>query len=114
MPDCEGGKLAVKKVAARQQAGAYPRLACTMADYAYGMGGFPGYVERELACRIEISAKDPQQHRFVPYPIRWVVEAAIAWLNRCRRLSKDYEYVNTCSEAHVYIASIQRLLKKVT
>jgi putative transposase len=113
IPDCEGGKLVLKRIAIRQQAGEYPRLACTMADYAYGLGGFPTCVEEELECRIEISVKDPKQHTFVPYRIRWVVEAAIAWLGRCRRLSKDYEYVNECSEAHIYIASIRRLLKRV-
>jgi putative transposase len=113
IPDCEGGILVLEKIAIRQKAGEYPRLACTMTDHAYDRGDFPDYVERELGCRIEIAVKDPHQHTFIPYPLRWVVEAAIAWLGRCRRLSKDYEYVNACSEAHIYIASIQRLLKKV-
>ena len=113
IPDCDGGKLVLEQIAIRQQAGEYPRLECTMADYAYGLGDFPTCVERVLGSSIDISVKDTRQHTFVPYRIRWVVEAAIAWLGRCRRLSKDYEYVNECSEAHIYIASIRRLLKHV-
>jgi transposase len=27
-------------------------------------------------------------------PKRWVVEPALAWLNRCRRLAKDWECLN--------------------
>ena len=41
---------------------------------------------------------------------RWVVERTIAWINRCRRLSKDFEHLAKNSVALIYWASIQRLL----
>ena len=112
--DCEGGRLTLDKIIAKYREGRLPRLACIMANHAYGMGTFAADAARLLTCRVEITTKDPNQHTFVPYPIRWIVEVGIAWLGRCRRLSKDYEYVNRCSESHILIASIQRLLNLVT
>jgi putative transposase len=114
LSDCEGGKQAVRRVAVRQRAGAYPRLALIMGDYAYGNGGFPQMVGECLGCAIDISTKDPNQRRFIPFPLRWVVEQTIAILGRYRRLSKDYEYVNESSEAMLYIASITRSLRRLT
>ncbi len=37
-------------------------------------------------------------------------ERTIAWINRCRRLSKDFEHHLENSEAMVYWASVQRML----
>jgi transposase len=31
---------------------------------------------------------------FAVSPKRWIVEHTIAWLNRCRRLAKDWENLN--------------------
>ena len=45
--------------------------------------------------------------------IRWVVERTFAWLGRYRRLSKDYEKLTINSEGMVYLASIDRLLKRL-
>lgn len=112
--DCEGGKLAMERVATQKDEGAYPRLALTMADYAYGNGSFPQVVGTLLGCAVDISTKDPQQRTFIPFPLRWVVEQTIAILGRYRRLSKDYEYVNESSEAMLYIAAITRSLRRLT
>jgi putative transposase len=47
-------------------------------------------------------------------PRRWVVERSIAWLNRSRRLSKDYERQPATSEALIYLAGIRLLLARLT
>ena len=49
----------------------------------------------------------------MPVKIRWVVERTFAWLGRCRRLSKDYEYNTRVSETWVKIAAIQHMLRRV-
>lgn len=112
--DCAGGKQVIERIAERKDAGEYPRLALIMADYVYGNCGFPSMVGDLLGCEVDISTKDPNQRRFFPFPLRWVVEQTIALLGRNRRLSKDYEYVNESSEALLYIASISRSLRRLT
>jgi putative transposase len=42
-------------------------------------------------------------------PRRWVVERTFAWLNRNRRLAKDFEASIASAKAWVYIASLQLL-----
>ena len=44
---------------------------------------------------------------------RWVVERTFAWINRYRRLSKDYERKPTSSSSHVYVASIRLMLRRI-
>jgi len=43
---------------------------------------------------IEIVKRSDQVSSFVVLPKRWIVERTIAWLNRCRRLAKDWECLN--------------------
>ena len=53
---------------------------------------------RWLACcaRIETEIVKRSDHveGFAVPPKRWIVERTIAWLNRCRRLAKDWENLN--------------------
>ena len=46
-------------------------------------------------------------------PRRWVVERTIAWLNRCRRLAKDWENLNRNALAFIKLASIRLMLRKL-
>jgi transposase len=51
--------------------------------------------------------------RFAVVPRRWVVERTFAWLGRCRRLSKDYEYLRATSEELIYLAMAMLLLRRL-
>lgn len=55
----------------------------------------------------------PPPKTFQVQPRRWVVERSFAWLNRNRRLSKDYEYLTEVSESYMYIGMARILLKRI-
>lgn len=51
---------------------------------------------------------------FEALPRRWVVERTLAWLNRNRRLAKDFEASIASAKAWLYPASIQILVRRLT
>ncbi len=109
--EAEGAKLLFEGLKS-----AFPDLAMLWADGGYGKpeGEFVDWAKKNLGWTVEIVQKLADQVGFVVLPRRWVVERTLAWLCRCRRLSKDYEHHTWCSESHVYIASISLLLKRLT
>lgn len=58
---------------------------------------------------IEIVTRSQSVGTFKAEPKRWVIERTFAWLNRCRRLSKDFERTIASAEAWVLLASIRVL-----
>ena len=62
---------------------------------------------------VEIVKRSDQAKGFVVLPKRWVVERTFAWLNRCRRLAKDWECLNRKARAYVLLASIRLMVTKV-
>ena len=72
--------------------GLFPFLRKLFADSAYQGPIF----HRALAdilphLETEIVKRSDRVTGFVVLPKRWIVERSIAWLNRCRRLAKDWE-----------------------
>jgi putative transposase len=63
--------------------------------------------------RVESVQGARKEGRFKPQKLRWAVERTIAWLGRCRRLSKDYEYNTSSSEAWVQVAAIQHMTRRL-
>jgi transposase len=57
--------------------------------------------------------KRNELYTFVVLPKRWIVERTIAWLNRCRRLAKDWENLNRKALAFLHLASIRLMLRKL-
>lgn len=64
--------------------------------------------------RLEVVRRDPATKGFVVLPRRWIVERTFGWLNKCRRLSKDYERKLNHSESMIRLASISLMLRRLT
>src|SRR5436305_14969369 len=71
--------------------GQFPFLAKLFGDSAYAGSFFSTALAKVLPyLKTEIVKRSDQARGFVPLPKRWIVERTIAWLNRCRRLAKDW------------------------
>lgn len=49
---------------------------------------------------------------FKVQPRRWVIERTFAWINRNRRLSKEYDLLTTSTENFIYLAMNRMMLKR--
>jgi len=87
-----------------------PTVSYAWADQSY-RGDLIEWAAKVLGITIEIVTRPADQVGFQVQPRRWVVERTIAWINRCRRLSKDVEHLAKNSAAWIYWASIQRMLR---
>lgn len=108
MSDTEAGETVFTRIQANAK-----RLKRVWADEGYKQG-LVTWVRTMCQFVLEIVSKDKDQKGFVVQPQRWKVERSFAWLNRYRRLSKDYEYDDIYSESMVYLASIRLMLKRLT
>jgi hypothetical protein len=59
----------------------------------------------------EIVKRSDQAKEYVVLPKRWIVERTFAWLNRCRRLAKDWENLNRKALAFLRLASLGLMLR---
>jgi transposase len=107
--DRDGGALVMATLF-----GLYPFLLKLYAD-----GGYQGPVFQKAMKSImsevdvEIVKRSDQAKGFVLLPKRWVVERTLAWLNRCRRLAKDWECLNRKARAFLLLASIRLMVRRV-
>jgi transposase len=93
--------------------GLYPFLLKLYADSGYAGPQFQAGLR--ATCRqinLEI-VRRCDGHRFVVLPKRWIVERTIAWLNRCRRLAKDWECLNRTGLLFLRWASVRLMLRKL-
>lgn len=93
--------------------GLYPFLLKLYADSGYQGPKFQAGLKR-VCHRINVEiVKRSDLGKFVVLPKRWIVERTIAWLNRCRRLAKDWERLNQNALAFLRWASIRLMLRKI-
>ncbi len=108
--DREGARLVLERLANK-----FRRLRLVWAD-----GGYAGQlvewvraVRKRDKLRLEIVKRSDDVAGFVVVPKRWIVERTFAWLYRCRRLSKDYEYLTSTSETMIQVAMINLMVRRL-
>ncbi|MBB2187049.1 transposase [Gluconacetobacter liquefaciens] len=93
--------------------GLYPFLLKLYADAGYQGAKFhQGLAQVCRSVNVEI-VRRCDVGKFVALPKRWIVERTIAGLNRCRRLSKDWECLNRNALAFLQWASVRLMLRKI-
>src|SRR5215210_6688837 len=106
--DRDGAPLLLAEIIHR-----FPWLRHLFAD-----GGYAGDKLRDALTKIgkwtvEIIKRSDAAKGFEVLPRRWVVERTLAWLNRNRRLAKDFEQTIATATAWLFIASVQLYTRRI-
>ncbi len=91
----------------------FPRLRHLFADAAYAGPKLEGALEDIGRWKLEIIKRSDTAQGFELLPRRWVVERTFAWLNRCRRLAKDWEKSIASAQAWILVANIRLLTRRL-
>ncbi len=91
----------------------YPWLRHVFAD-----GGYAGQKLKTALAKIgdwtlQIVKRSDTNKGFEVLPRRWVVERTFAWLNRNRRLAKDFERTVESATAWLFLASVQLIARRI-
>jgi putative transposase len=100
-----------KKVLKQAKAKSFDRLSLIWADGAY-RGKLVPWVKKQCGWILEIVLRK-EKGVFKVLPWRWIVERTFGWMNRNRRLSKDYQRLSSTSEAWFYIGMIRLMLRRL-
>ncbi|SRR6266436_1051045 len=102
-----------RTAAARRRAQRFPGLRHIFADAAYAGGKLEQALAKLGNWTLEIVRRCDAAKGFQFLPRRWVVERTIAWLNRNRRLAKDFKATIECAQAWLMIASVKLLARRI-
>lgn len=106
--DCNGARQLLTDVKGR-----FPRLQKIWADGGY-RGTLVDWVKETCGWILDIvTRRDQAAHTFEVLPHRWIVERTWGWLNRARRLSKNYERLPASSEAWVYLGMLPLMCRRL-
>ena len=105
--DRDGAPLVLADIVQR-----VPWLRHLFADGGYAGDKLKGALRKTGEWTVEIIKRSDRAQGFEVLPRRWVVERTLAWLNRNRRLAKDFEQTIASATAWLFIASIQLLTRR--
>lgn len=106
--DRDGARLVFERIRAR-----FPRLALVWADGGYAGPKLGDWVIQMCRWVLSIVKRSDDTSGFALLPKRWIVERTFGWLNRSRRLSKDFERRPETEEAWVYIAMTRLMVRRL-
>jgi putative transposase len=88
-----------------------PTIQKFWADSGYHVHALLDWVTEVLKSTLEIIKRPRKTFKIVQW--RWIVERTFGWLNRYRRLSKDYETLPASSEAWIKLAMINIMTRRL-
>ena len=89
------------------------RLEVVWVDQGYSGKNFANAVQQVCGDQVRVEVIERTSHTFEQLPKRWIVERTFGWLNRFRRLSKDYEVYSEVSEAMIYGSLLRLMVKRL-
>jgi len=107
--DAKGAKAVLSQLLGQD----FPRLEVLGGDHKYHNYELEEWLDENARFTIAVVTRPKGSRGFVRLPKRWVVERSLAWLDRCRRNSKDYERLTPSSAARIQISMIQLLLHRL-
>ena len=97
----------------REIVGRFPCLRHIFAEGGYAGDKLRDALRQLRQWTIEIIKRSDAAKGFEVLPRRWVVERTLAWLNRNRRLAKDFEQTIASATTWLFFASVQLLARRI-
>lgn len=82
-------------------------------DQGYSGKNFANAVKQVCGEQVRVEVIARTADTFEQLPKRWIVERTFGWLNRFRRLSKDYEVYSEVSEAMIYGSLLRLMVRRL-
>ena len=89
------------------------RLKLIWVDYGYSGPNFEWFVHQICGELVRVEVIKRNSKEFEVLPKRWIVERSFGWMNRYRRLSKDYEVYTQTSEGMIYGVFIRLMTRRL-
>lgn len=89
------------------------RLEVIWVDQGYSGKKFADAVKRVCGETVRVEVISRIGKGFERLPKRWIVERTFGWLNRFRRLSKDYELYSETSEGMIYGCLMHLMVRRL-
>lgn len=109
--DSAGAKQVLKRLGRKR--GITKKLRLIWVDAGYKRGIIE-WCDKWHSITMQVVTAKPNQKGFAVQPRRWVVERSFSWLNGHRRLARNYETLTQCSEAMIWLAFMQIMIKRLT